>query len=188
MKIIAISDEGNYIEPLWIVTVQVSRNHAVDVKINGSSGLVYIMQNSDGSEVYHLESGKTYPEWPFSTDKAVDLVKDAYQKGWFVKNPPAAQPLVEISTERYKQIAFQAIQLLRKVTHSREAFNGNDWKDTDDWVFSELDLEKQELMSIFSGYNGTLIYAGSCFPYGESPKNYDRQFFDKDIFAEKLYG
>lgn len=190
MKIIAISDEGNFLEPLWIVTVEISSDKAVDVEVNGKTGRIGIKKDIDGSEVFHPETGQTFPNWPYCADKAVDLVKYAYDKGYFVKNAPDLQDTTpaRITAERYKQIAFQTIQMLRKVTHTRKDFNGRDWKDTDDWVFSELDLEKQELIEIFSGYSDACIYTGSCFDNGESPKDYDQKYFNKDIFAERLFG
>ena len=77
-----------------------------------------------------------------------------------------------MTAERAKQIAFQALQLIR----IKREETGHDPNDTDDWLFSELDVERGELAEIFKPY-GVLYYAGSCFPDGESPKDYDRKHF-----------
>lgn len=175
MKIIAVSDEGSVQEPLWIVTVEVFSNQAVDVKVNGTSGLIYIMQNEDGSEVYNTSTGKTYPCWPFCVEKAVDLVKFAYSSGFLSQKTAPAR----ISAERYKQIAFQALQLLRSTVRTKYY----DWKDADDWLFAEMDLEAGEVEEIYSGYFD-MVYTGSCFADGESPKNYDKVHFDEKTPSE----
>lgn len=77
-----------------------------------------------------------------------------------------------MTKERLLQIAFQAIQMLRKT----ERKPGKDWKDIDDYIFSELDIEKGELLEIFEPYS-SMVYVGSCFPDGESPKDYDAKYF-----------
>lgn len=77
-----------------------------------------------------------------------------------------------MSAQRAKQIAFCLIQLIRKM----EERTGHDPNDTDDWLFSELDIEKGELLEIFKPYN-IPVYTASCFSDGESPKNFDREYF-----------
>lgn len=73
---------------------------------------------------------------------------------------------------RAKQIAFCALQLLRE----EETKNFADWKSRDDWIFSELDIERSELFEIFDPY-GDVPHSASCFNDGESPKDYDMKHF-----------
>lgn len=76
-----------------------------------------------------------------------------------------------MDANRAKQIAFCALQLLRKEM-SKEMPNA-DWKDVDDALFSELDIEIGELEEIYKPYPDALVYAGSCFENEQSPKDYD---------------
>lgn len=85
--------------------------------------------------------------------------------------PDMAKP-APMTADRAKQIAYQAIQLIRE---ERER-DGHDPADTDDWMFSEMDIEKSELEEIFRPY-GVHCGTRSCFDDGTSPKNYDREHF-----------
>lgn len=84
-----------------------------------------------------------------------------------------------ITPERYRQIAFQAIQLLRQTERKRKP--DSDWKDIDDYIFSEMDLERAEVNEIFGTdkYPNAMVYTGSCYPDGTSPKNFDETYFSK---------
>ena len=79
-----------------------------------------------------------------------------------------------LTPERTKQIAFQAIQLARRLAKEHDF---SDQKDADDWVFSEMDLEVNEALEIFADYPKTRPYLGSCYPDNTSPKDYDSQHF-----------
>lgn len=59
--------------------------------------------------------------------------------------------------ERTKELLFETIQLLR--TEIRTQFS--DWKDADDWLFSQLSLTKSEAGEIFDG-RGELVYLSSA--------------------------
>lgn len=48
-----------------------------------------------------------------------------------------------------KELLFQTIELLRKETQPQFS----DWKDADDWLFSELDYTKDELAQIYAGHD-----------------------------------
>lgn len=58
---------------------------------------------------------------------------------------------------RSKLLLFQTLELLRKEIQPRFA----DWKDADDWLFSELDFTKDELAQIYKG-RGVMYYDGSA--------------------------
>ena len=55
------------------------------------------------------------------------------------------------------QLLFQVLELLRKLAKS----HFTDWKDADDWIFSELDITKAELKQIYDGRD-TLYYDASA--------------------------
>ena len=86
-------------------------------------------------------------------------------------------PSKGMSTERAKQIAFCALQLIRQEREKQ----GFDPKDTDDWLFSELDIEINELEEIYQPYKdaGIQVYGNACFENEQSPKDYDRTHFCK---------
>lgn len=88
-----------------------------------------------------------------------------------------------MNDKRAKQLLFCALQLLRKreIDHYRESSGAfPDWKDVDDYIFSELDMEKHELEEIYAPYQ-VLVYSGSCYEDGESPKNFDTKYFNSDM-------
>lgn len=80
-----------------------------------------------------------------------------------------------MDAKRAKQIAFQALQLIRKEAER----SGRDPADTDDWLFSELDAERNEILEIFAPYGIRAPLLGSAFPDGSSPKDYDRKHFSR---------
>lgn len=51
--------------------------------------------------------------------------------------------------EHTKELLFQTIELLRKEAQPKFS----DWKDADDWLFSELDYTKDELAQIYAGHD-----------------------------------
>jgi len=58
---------------------------------------------------------------------------------------------------RAKQLLFQTLELLRKELGSRFS----DWKDADEWLFSELDFTKEELAQIYKD-RGVLYHDASA--------------------------
>lgn len=58
---------------------------------------------------------------------------------------------------RARLLLFQTIELLRKEIQPRFS----DWKDADDWLFSELDFTKEELAQIYKGRD-VMYYDGSA--------------------------
>ena len=77
-----------------------------------------------------------------------------------------------MTIERARQLLFCTIQLLRQ--ERRYAFS--DWKDVDDDLFSNLDIEIGELEEIYDPY-GVMVYGDSCFENGQSPKDYDVRYY-----------
>ena len=64
---------------------------------------------------------------------------------------------LDAQKKRYEDLLFQTLELLRKETSPRFS----DWKDADDWLFSELDFTKSELEEIYAGRD-TYLYTGSA--------------------------
>lgn len=59
--------------------------------------------------------------------------------------------------KRTRKLHYQTLQLLRRSI--RDLFS--DWKDADDWLFSQLEFTKSELSEIYDG-RGELVYFGSA--------------------------
>ena len=77
-----------------------------------------------------------------------------------------------LTLARAKEIAFCALELIRQ---TREKAH-HDPKDTDDWLFSELDMEKSEVTELFAPY-GITPYLGSCYEDGQSPHDFATRYF-----------
>ena len=77
--------------------------------------------------------------------------------------------------ERMKELLFETIQLLRN--EIRTQFS--DWKDADDWLFSQLNLTKSEASEIFDG-RAELVYLGSTKDENEP----DKDLYEGDITFE----
>ena len=63
----------------------------------------------------------------------------------------------EKMTPREKLLLFQTLELLRKQTKNQFS----DWKDADDWLFSQLDFTVDEIKQVYKG-RGQFVYTGSC--------------------------
>ena len=59
--------------------------------------------------------------------------------------------------KREKDLFFETLELLRKVTEKP----GQDFKDRDDWLFSNLGFTRLELAEIYEG-RGVMVYTGSA--------------------------
>lgn len=64
---------------------------------------------------------------------------------------------LEEKNRRQEELLFQTLELMRKQVEDKFS----DWKDADDWIFSELDFRKFEIEKIYSGRD-TLVYTGSA--------------------------
>lgn len=67
-----------------------------------------------------------------------------------------------------KELLFQTIELLRKEAQPKFS----DWKDADDWLFSELDYTKDELAQIYAGHDVQVSFdsAKDTLEHTEQPK------------------
>lgn len=64
---------------------------------------------------------------------------------------------LEEKNRRQDELLFQTLEMLRSLAEKEFS----DWKDADDWIFSELDFRKSEIEAIYSG-RGAMAYTGSA--------------------------
>ena len=64
-------------------------------------------------------------------------------------------------TQRESTLLFNTLELLRKELRKSDDFRDGDWKDVDDYIFSELDFTVEDLMNLYHGKN-QYLYAGSA--------------------------
>lgn len=55
-------------------------------------------------------------------------------------------------THREQELFFETLELLRKIAAQLPDFQGADWKDVDDYIFSELQLTQYGYLSIWRNY------------------------------------
>ena len=89
--------------------------------------------------------------------------------------PEAEQTETTMSAQRAKQLLFEVLQLFRQKAEKE----GQDPKDFDDWLFSELDMEIQELEEIYAPYPNITVYGASCYEQEQSPKDFDNKYFSQ---------
>lgn len=71
-----ILDRG-FGEKYVLYSISLEPGAVVDVKVCTDTGLVYIMQNEDGSTVYcEAFSGYTFPNFKYDEEKVIQFVKD----------------------------------------------------------------------------------------------------------------
>lgn len=97
---------------------------------------------------------------------------------WIIYGKLEKEKKKEMTAERAKQVAFCALQMLRRELNRRADGSKADWKNVDDYIFSELDIEIGELEEIYAPYKSASVYGGSCFEDDHSPKDYDHRFYD----------
>ena len=63
-------------------SVELAENRFVDVKVCPDTGLVYVMQNEDGSTVYtgEWDAGNSVPGYAYDESEVLRLVKEAHQQ------------------------------------------------------------------------------------------------------------
>lgn len=67
-------------------------------------------------------------------------------------------------TKRERYLMFQTIELLRKTASKLQDFvNASDWKNVDDWLFSELDWTAEDIDELYYGRDA-LVFTGSTIP------------------------
>ena len=71
-----------------VYTVSLEDGYLVDVKVCSETGLVYVMQNGDGSTVYR-ESGyePTVPDYKYNEEAVITFVKDEHLKRTVLEKP-----------------------------------------------------------------------------------------------------
>ena len=85
----------------------------------------------------------------------------------------------EKMSPRERMLLFSTLELLRKEIGPRFS----DWKDADDWLFSQLDFSKDELKQVYDGRN-VLYYDGSAVDFETATK---KRFDDLFIFDDEIH-
>lgn len=93
--------------------------------------------------------------------------------------------LDEKLSPRSRLLLFQTLELLRKEIESRFS----DWKDADDWLFSQLDFTKDELAQIYKGRNVlyhdfTAVDIDNAKLFGEKQKSIEL-LIGRPIFSDE---
>ena len=58
--------------------------------------------------------------------------------------------------DRYKENLYEVLELFRKTINK----DFDDWKDADDWLFSNLNLTEKDISDIYRGRS--IVYVASC--------------------------
>lgn len=58
--------------------------------------------------------------------------------------------------DRYKENLYEVLELFRKTINK----DFDDWKDADDWLFSNLNLTEKDISDIYKGRS--IVYVASC--------------------------
>lgn len=85
----------------------------------------------------------------------------------------------EKMSPRERLLLFSTLELLRKEIGPKFS----DWKDADDWLFSQLDFSKDELKQVYEGRN-VAYYDGSAVDFEAAKK---KHFDDLFMFDDELH-
>ncbi len=105
------------------------------------------------------------------TEKEVKIVKKKRSATWV--RAKVVKP--KISADRLRHLLFQTLESYREyLAHTGEF---SDWRDADDYLFSNLDIEIGEMEELYADAVPEIIcygcvYGGSCYEDEQSPKNY----------------
>lgn len=98
-----------------IYTVALEPGFAVDVKVNSETGLVYVMQNEDGTTVYdQVFSENTFPDYEYDEEAVVRFVKENCICADKEKVKPGLNEIMARASSRLHHQAQQAMSELDK--------------------------------------------------------------------------
>ena len=66
-------------------------------------------------------------------------------------------------THREQELFFETLELLRKTAAKLPDFQGSDWRDVDDYIFSELQLTQEDLARLYEN-RPEPVFTASCIP------------------------
>lgn len=112
MKVVdAFENEGQSM----FYTVALEPGFLVDVKACYETGLVYVMQNEDGSTVYEADCPEhTFPDFKFDEEEVVRFIKAIFINKDSKEMKPAFDDMVARAATRMQQQARQAMNELDK--------------------------------------------------------------------------
>lgn len=94
-----------------------------------------------GSVKYVDDAGTIHVKWENGSSLGLIPNVDEFQI--------AGKECAERMDERTKYLFYETLQFLRTIVAKHEGFS--DWKDGDDWIFSELPFTQEELLAIYDG-------------------------------------
>jgi len=112
MKLIDTYEINNQIA---VYTVSLEPGFNVDVKVFSDTGLVYVMQNADGSTVYDQDSSEcTFPDYKYNEEDVIRFVKETINRQDEKEVNISLDDMMNRASARLKHDAQQAMVELDK--------------------------------------------------------------------------
>ena len=102
-------------EKSFLCTVSLEEGFTVDVKVNAESGLVFVMQNEDGSTVYsQVNSEYTFPDYEYDENAVTQFIKKTCGVMNIKKDKPTLDDMLADAASKIKKQARDAMDDLNK--------------------------------------------------------------------------
>jgi hypothetical protein len=92
----------------------------------------------------------------FVADIDLNIYEDGSMDVYIGESRYTNRKNIDNKTDRYREILFEVLELFRKELYDEF----NDWKDADDWLFSNLTLTESDVADIYRGRS--IVYTTSC--------------------------
>lgn len=83
------------------------------------------------------------------------MIKEFIQKTFKIHSP-SKEWSNTYKIDYYKENLYEVLELFRKTINK----DFDDWKDADDWLFSNLNLTEKDISDIYRGRS--IVYVASC--------------------------
>lgn len=83
------------------------------------------------------------------------MIKEFIQKIFNIHRPSKEWSNI-YKIDRYKENLYEVLELFRKTINK----DFDDWKDADNWLFSNLNLTEKDISDIYKGRS--IVYVASC--------------------------
>lgn len=98
-----------------LYAVALEEGFLVDVKVNVQTGLIYIMQNEDGSTVYNQAfADYTFPNYEYDEHAVIDFIKSACEIADKKEVKPTLNKMMANASTRVKDQARQMMNEMDK--------------------------------------------------------------------------
>jgi len=85
----------------------------------------------------------------------IKMIKEFIQKIFNIHSPSKEWSNI-YKIDYYKENLYEVLELFRKTINK----DFDDWKDADDWLFSNLNLTEKDISDIYRGRS--IVYVASC--------------------------